>query len=76
MTWLEQGTFKKMMMMYALYLRNTLSWILIVQTHWNNSARVDMSLHLDTLTGFRAIQFFHSLLNAAYLAEKLQFPIL
>jgi hypothetical protein len=34
-----------MMMMYALFLTNTLSWIFIVQTHWNNSPQVEMSFH-------------------------------
>jgi len=31
---------------------NTLSWIFIVLAHWNNSPRVDMSLHSDTLFWF------------------------
>jgi hypothetical protein len=33
-----------------------LSWIFIVLAHWNNSPRVDMSLHSDTLFWFRANQ--------------------
>jgi hypothetical protein len=37
----EQVTFDEMMMMMsALYYTNTLSWIFIVLTHWNNSLRV------------------------------------
>jgi hypothetical protein len=40
----------------ALYKTNTLSWIFIGLAHWNNSLRVDMSLHLDTLFWFRANQ--------------------
>jgi hypothetical protein len=40
-----------MMMMY------TLSWILIVLDHWNNSLQVDMSLHSDTLFWFRENQY-------------------
>jgi hypothetical protein len=35
-----------------------------------------MSLHSDTLFWFRANQSFLFLLNAAYLAEKQQIPIL
>ena len=47
-----------------------LGWIFIVLTHWNNSPRVEMSLHSDTLFWFRASQSLLFLLNAAYLAEK------
>ena len=35
---------------------NMLSWIFIVLAHWNNSPRVDMSLHSDTLFWFRTNQ--------------------
>jgi hypothetical protein len=31
---------------------NTLSWIFTVLAHWNNSPRIDMSLHSDTLSWF------------------------
>jgi hypothetical protein len=48
--------FNEMMMSSALYKTNTLSWIFIGLAHWNNSLRVDMSLHLDTLFWFRANQ--------------------
>jgi hypothetical protein len=47
-----------------------------VLPHWNNSLRVDMSLHLDTLFWFQANQSFLFLLNAARLAEKQQIPML
>ena len=40
--------------------------------HWNNSLRVDMSLHSDTLFWFRANQSLLLFLNAAYLAENKQ----
>ena len=40
--------------------------------HWNNSLRIDMSLHSDTLSWFRANQSLLFLLNAAYLVEKQQ----
>ena len=53
-----------------------LSWIFIVLAHWNNSPRIGMSLHLDTLSWFRANQSLLFLLNAAFLAEKQQIPIL
>jgi hypothetical protein len=41
--------------------------IFIVLAHWNNSPRVDMSLHSDTLFWFRADQSLFFLLNAACL---------
>jgi hypothetical protein len=47
-----------------------------VLAHWNNSSRVDMSLHSDTLFWFRANQSLLFLRNAASLAEKQQIPIL
>jgi hypothetical protein len=47
-----------------------------VLAHWNNSPRVDMSLHSDILFWFRANQSLLFLLNAAWLAEKQQIPIL
>jgi hypothetical protein len=37
--------FSEMMMRSTLYQTNTLSWIFIVLTHWNNSLQIDMSLH-------------------------------
>jgi hypothetical protein len=46
----------------------SLSWNCIVLSHWNNSPRVDMSLHSDTLFWFQANQSFLFLLNAASLA--------
>ena len=61
-----------MMMMSALLKTNTLSWIFIVLAHWNNSPRIDMSLHSDTLFWFRSNQSVLFLLNAACLAEKQQ----
>ena len=53
-----------------------LSWIFIVLAHWNNSPRIDMSPHSDTLSWFRANQSLIFLLNAACLVEKQQIPIL
>jgi hypothetical protein len=40
--------------------------------NWNNSPRIDMSLHSDTLFWFRANRPLLFLLNAACLAEKQQ----
>jgi hypothetical protein len=65
-----------MMVRSALFLINTLSLICIVLAHWNNSLRVDMSLHSDTLFWSRVNQSLLLLLNAEYLAEKQQIPIL
>ena len=48
----------------------------IVLAHWNNSVRVDMSLHSDTLLWFRANQSFLVLRSAGYLAEKQRILIL
>ena len=42
--------------------------------HWNDSPRVDMSLHLDTLFWFGANQSLFFLINVE--AEKQQIPIL
>ena len=49
-------TINEMMMITTLYSTNTLSLIFIVLTLWNNSPWVDMSLHSDTLSWFRANQ--------------------
>ena len=48
--------FNKMMMRSALYSTNMLSWIFIVLAHWNNSLRIDISPHSDTLFWFHANQ--------------------
>jgi hypothetical protein len=48
----------------------------IVLVRWNNSLRIDMSLHSDTLSWFRANQSLPFLLNATWLAEKQQIPLL
>ena len=55
--------FNEMMMKSVLY-------------YTNNSLRVDMSLHSDTLFWFQANQSLLFILNAACLAEKQQIPIL
>ena len=51
-----------------------LKHMLLVLAHWNNSPRIDMSLHLDTLSRFQANQCF-LVLNDVCLAEKQQIPI-
>jgi hypothetical protein len=43
-------------------------WIFIGLAHWNNSLWIDMSLHYDTLSWFRANQSFLFLLNTVCLA--------
>jgi len=68
--------FNKMMMRSALFYTNTLSWIFIVLTHWNNNQWIDMSLHLNTLFWFGANQSLLFLLYAKCLAEKQQILIL
>jgi hypothetical protein len=54
------GTINKL----ALCTRPTLlSWIFIVLAHWNNSPRIDMLPHSDTLSWFRMNQSLLFLLN-------------
>ena len=50
--------------------------IFIVLVHWNNSPRIDMLPHSDTLSWFRANQSLLFLINAACLAEKRKIQIL
>jgi len=64
------------MIVSALLLTKTLSWISIVLVHWNNSPRIDVSSRSDTLFWFWAYPYLLFLLNAACLAEKQQMPIL
>ena len=66
----------EMMMNSTLYWTNTLNCIVIVLVHWNNSLRIALSLHSETLFWFRPNQSLFFLLNDAYLAEKQQIPIL
>ena len=49
--------------------------IIIVLSHWSNSLQIGMSLHLDTLSWFKANQSLLLLLNAACLAKKQPIPI-
>ena len=44
----EKLIFNKMIMRSVLYNTNSLSWISIALALWNNSPRIDMSLHSDT----------------------------
>ena len=62
--------FNAMMMRFALFWTNTLSWIFIVLAHWNNSPRIAKSPHSDTLSWFRPNQSLLFLLNGACLAEN------
>ena len=54
-----------LMMRLTLYQTNTPSWNFIVLDQWNNSPRIDMSPHLNTLSWFRANQSLPFLLHAA-----------
>ena len=53
-----------------------LNWIFTELAHWNKSPWVDMMLHSETLSGFRANQSLLQLLKYWGLAEKQQIPIL
>ena len=68
-SWREQATIDDVRFI-LLYLANTLSWICIVQSHWNNSPWVDMSLHFYILSFLRTSQYLRFLLNVAYIAEN------
>jgi len=63
----EQVTFDEMTRMSALYKTNSLSWIFIVLSHWNNSPRVDMLLHIGHII---------LILSQPVFAEKQQISIL
>jgi hypothetical protein len=65
--WGELVSFKEMMMRSGVYKTNTItSWIFIVLAHWNNSPRLDMFPHSDTLSWLRANQSLLFLLNAVW----------
>jgi hypothetical protein len=51
-----------------------LIWIFILLAHWNNSPRVNMSLHLDTLFWFQTNQRLLVLRKAVCLSEKQKIP--
>ena len=55
---------------------NKLSWIFIVLAHWNNSLRVYMLIHSDTLSWFLANQSLFLPFNTVYLVEKQQISLL
>jgi hypothetical protein len=46
-----------------------------VVKYWNNSPRIDTSLHSDTLSWFRATQSVLFLFDAARLVDRQQIPI-
>jgi len=66
----------EMIMRSTLYYANTLSWIFMVLTHWNNSLRIAMPPHSDTLYWFRANTSLFFLFYVACLAEKQDILIL
>ena len=51
-------------------------WALIVLVHWNKSSRVDILLHLDTLSWFWAKKTLIVIRNAVWLVEKQHIPII
>jgi hypothetical protein len=57
---------------YFEYSSHLLLGFCIVLAHLNNSPRVDMSLHVDTLFWFRANQSLLFLLNAGWIGFKQQ----
>jgi len=50
-------------------------WSPLCTRHWNNSSRVEMSLHSDKLSLFLAKQYFLLLLKAASLTEKHKYQL-
>jgi hypothetical protein len=62
--------------MFALILDQHAELDFLVLAHRNNSPRVDMSLHSDTLFRFHSNQSLLFLLNAVCLAEKQQISML
>jgi hypothetical protein len=65
----KKGTLDEMMMMY-LFVLDQHVYLYFNRLCWNSSPRVDVSLHLDTLSLFRTKQAWLLLFNAEYLAEK------
>ena len=60
----NKSIFNEMMMRFALFQTNNLSWICIVLAHWNKSRRIDISSHIDTWSRFRVKQSSLFLINA------------
>ena len=60
----------------AMSSREQVNWIFIVIAHWHNNQWMNTSLHLDTFSWYRINKSLLFLLNAAYLAEKQQIPII
>ena len=57
-SWQEQVTFNEMMIVFVCTRPARLNWIFIVLASWNNSPRLDMSLHSGTLFWFMTNQSF------------------
>jgi len=57
--------FNEMMMRSTLYQTNTPTWTLIMLAYWNNSPRIDMMPHSDTLSRFQSNSYLLSLLMRA-----------
>jgi hypothetical protein len=69
-SWRYKVLFDELIMMPALNQTNTLSCILIVPVHWNNSPRVDMSRHPSTLSLYLTILCSSSSLLRTYRRSK------
>ena len=63
--------FNEMIIRFALFYTNTLSWIFIVLAHWNNSSWIDMLLHSYSLSWFRANQSLLFLPNTNFITHDL-----
>jgi len=75
--WQERYMYTRRWLCCPLCTRPTrLLGIFRVLVHWNNSPRIDISRHSDTLSWFRANQSLLLLLNSACFGEKQYIPIL
>lgn len=71
----EKLQFDEIIMMFALYWNNVVSWIFIMQAHWHGGYKYAAPLaHFILL--FCGSQYLLLLLNSAWLAEKQQMPLL
>ena len=65
---LYHGENNEMMMMTALYLTDSLSWMFIVLAHWNNSPQIDMKkvylASMKTIFENKCIHVFPTIQNA------------
>ena len=72
-SWPEQATFQWNDDEVRFVQTKMFSWICIVLDHKSSSSRIDMSLHSDTLSWFRAKQYLLLFLNVVCGGSKYQF---